>query len=47
MESDTYEYPYADKQVHEALEDLDRRLKALEPKPETAEPTPHEEVAEA
>ena len=31
MEKD-YEYPYGDKQVHEALEDLDRRLKGLEPK---------------
>ena len=31
MEKD-YEYPYGDKQIHEALEDLDRRLKALEPK---------------
>ena len=31
MEKD-YEYPYGEMQVHEALEDLDRRLKALEPK---------------
>lgn len=31
MEKD-YEYPYGDMQVHEALEDLGRRLKALEPK---------------
>ena len=39
MEKD-YEYPYGDKQVHEALEDLDRRLKGLEPKakPEAAKP---------
>lgn len=27
------DYPYGEMQVHEALADLDRRLKALEPKP--------------
>ena len=37
MEKD-YEYPYGNKQVHEALEDLDRRLKGLEPKAKQSEP---------
>lgn len=43
MENDDYEYPYGDAQTHEALADLDRRLKALEPKPD--EPLPAEEPA--
>lgn len=40
MPDDDYEYPYGDAQTHEALADLDRRLKALEPKPEKAEADP-------
>lgn len=34
------EYPYGDMQTHEALADLDRRLKALEPKPVDEQPEP-------
>jgi hypothetical protein len=38
MDDETYEYPYGDLQLHEALADLDRRLKALEPKPVDEKP---------
>lgn len=34
MPNDDYEYPYGDAQIHDALADLDKRLKALEPKQE-------------
>lgn len=40
MADETYEYPYGEAQIHEALTDLDKRLKALEPKPEKA-PEPY------